>query len=282
MFRFVPSASSRMTLAEVVDRLARNERVSGVLVIGSTRRDALTPASDYDLIVVLSENPLSLHVGVTYIDHRLTDLIFLRGEQIEQVLALDAPVDGDAWLGRIVRWLQDGRIVWDRTGRLAQAQRKVRHGDWLVPLDVADAYGPWFRVNYNLVQTGRMLRSEDPVYLVAADVRMALYGPLDLLFGYFAIRGLRWEGDKWAIRYLMAHDPEYLELLRVFIAEPDRGRKFRLYEELAARTVAPVGELWSGEVSVMEFEGRVGLEIVEAASGFWDELIGAGDQPSAG
>ena len=36
--------------------------VEGVLLIGSTNTSALTPASDYDMIVVLNEMPAPIHV----------------------------------------------------------------------------------------------------------------------------------------------------------------------------------------------------------------------------
>jgi predicted nucleotidyltransferase len=273
MFRSAVSSTYDMTFAQVTERLAHNERVEGLIVIGSASRDKLTPASDFDLVIVLTALPLPLHVGVTSIDHRLTDLIFLTRAQIEEILATTSPIEPDAWLGRIVRWLQDGAIIFDRHTRLTQAQRKVRQGQWLTARDKTNGYGTWFRVNYNLAQSRRLLASSDPVYLITADIRAALYGPTDLLFSYFSIRNLVWEGDKAAVRYLIANDPAYLDLFREFIAETDRIRKFQLYEDLAVLTIAPVGELWESNDTATTFEGDVGLDIIEKAADFWDTLI---------
>jgi predicted nucleotidyltransferase len=273
MFQGTESSTHTMTFAQVTKRLAHNERVEGLIVIGSASQDKLTPASDFDLVIVLTELPLPLHVGVTSIDQRLTDLIFLTTAQIKQILALTSPVEGEAWLGRIVRWLQDGDIIFDRHTRLTQAQHKVKRGQWLTARDKTNGYGAWFRVNYNLAQSRRLLASEDAVYSTAADIRAALYGPADLFFSYFSIRKLRWEGEKAAVRYLMANDPAYLVLFQKFIAEADRARKFQLYEKLAALTIAPVGALWDPDVSVMTFEGDVGLESIAEATDFWDDLI---------
>ncbi len=273
MFRSAVSSTYDMTFAQVTERLAHNERVEGLIVIGSASRDKLTPASDFDLVIVLTALPLPLHVGVTSIDHRLTDLIFLTSAQIEEILATTSPIEPEAWLGRIVRWLQDGAIIFDRHTRLTQAQRNVKQGQWLTARDKTNGYGAWFRINYNLAQSRRLLASCDPVYLITADIRAALYGPTDLLFSYFSIRNLLWEGEKAAVRYLIANDPAYLDLFREFIAETDRIRKFQLYEDLAALTIAPVGELWESNDTAMTFEGDIGLDIIEKAADFWDTLI---------
>lgn len=263
-----------MTLAEVVARLGRHTVVEGVLLIGSASQEALKPASDLDLVVVLEEIPAPLDCcGITYIDHRLTDLIFVASERLGEILDLEAPVDGAAWLGRIIRWFQEGRILHDRAGRLKRVQTKVRADAWIEPQS-----GPgreaWRGVSYNLAQTRRLLESDDPVYRAAAELRMALFGASDLLFNYFEIRHLPWEGAKAAVRYLSAHDPEYLAHFRAFIAEGDRDRKLQRYEELAALTVAPFGEVWSGEITVLALnqEDHPG-DAVEAALRLWDELL---------
>jgi predicted nucleotidyltransferase len=80
------SPSNDMTLEQITARLSQNEVVTGLLLIGSAARGELTPTSDVDLVVVLSEMPVPLHVGVTYIDGTLTDLIFLRAAQIGKAL----------------------------------------------------------------------------------------------------------------------------------------------------------------------------------------------------
>ncbi len=273
MLKPFEATTSHVSFSDVIERLKQRDIVDGLLVIGSASEEKLTAASDFDLVIVLAESPLPLHVGVTTIDHRLTDLIFLTSAQIENVLALDASIDRNEWLGRIVRWLQAGTIVWDREGRLSKAQRKVEDGQWLAALDPMDGYGSWFRVNYNLAQTRRMRLSKDPVYQAAVDLRVALYGPSDLLFGYFEIRNLTWEGEKAAVRYLMAHDPSYLDQFQQFIREDNRDHKFERYEALAELTVAPLGSRWSDHPGAIGFSQTIGLETVDKAVAFWQQLV---------
>ena len=206
------STTDSATLNEVTERLSQHPAVDGLVVVGSASRGELNPASDYDLVVILSAMPIALQVGVTAIDGRRADVIFCKTAQVEEFLAASEPLDFGSWTGRLVGWLREGRLVFDRDGRLRQAQQKARRGDWLLPAGTAHGFGPWNGVNYNLQVARRYLASDDPLYLATADVRMMLYGPSDLFFNYFEARRLRWSGEKAALQYLQAHDPEYLSL----------------------------------------------------------------------
>lgn len=263
-----------MTLEQVVARLAGHEAVQGILIIGSAVKSELNRASDYDVVLVLGEMPVPLHVALTSIDRRLADIIFVTAAQIDEVLGLQGPVDGDAWIGRIVRWLLAGEIAYDRSGDLRRAQDKVRSGGWLEGKSAESGYGAWFKVNYNLAQTRRLFSSDDPVYLAAGELRISLYGPSDLLFGYWEMRGLRWEGDKEAVRYLETHDPDYLRLFLHFLEAPDPRRKLHLYETLAERTTAPLGGLWPEGTTALTLDAQPATpERIEAGLRFWEDLL---------
>jgi predicted nucleotidyltransferase len=280
MFPLPHASTADMALDEVLARLSRHSAVDGLVIVGSASRDALTPVSDYDVLVVLAETPVPLHVGITYIDHRLTDLLFATTAHIDQILAAESAIDGDAWEGRIARWLVDGQVVFDRHGSLRRAQEKVRGSEWIRPLEDIDAYGAWIGVNYNLLHTRRLMRSEDPVYLHAAELRMSLYGVGSVIFSYFRIRKLPWDGDKAAIRYLLAHDPSYFDLLQQFLRAPDPLAKLAIYERIAAATLAPLGDLWNGEPTVLWNDmSPASWETLEQGLAFWESLLsGDGSQ----
>jgi predicted nucleotidyltransferase len=268
------STSNSLNLDELIGRLACRDVVEGVVLIGSTGRGDLTAASDYDLLLILSEMPTPFTVALTWIDHRLTDIIFATNQQIEEILALDAPTNGEEWPGRIVQWLQSGHIAFDRAGRLAQTQAKVRNDNWLLPLDDYDVYMAWFGLNYNLNQTRRLMAAEDPVYLIAADIRLAFYGTNDLLWRYFRIRKLRWQGEKAAVRYLSANDPDYLARLQQFLAAGERKAKFALYEQLVASAAAPGGGVWLPGATAIEFKpDGFGPTTAAEALRFWESLL---------
>ena len=265
----VPSVSPDLSLDQILARLARHERVEGLLHIGSLARGALAPASDYDLVIVLRDAVRPWYVGVTQVEGRLTDLILVSASEIDRLLALDAPIAAGHELAPIVRWARDGLVVYDRSGRLRRVQRKLGQGEWVEPIDGEAAYGSWFALNYNLVQARRLLAVDDPLYRTTVLIRMALYGHMDLWLGYFGIRQLSFEGDKAAVRYLRAHDEAFLDAYLAFIAETDAERKYALYVRAAALVAAPLGGLWPPGHTVMN---------VKEAAGTWQALLGETDQ----
>jgi len=235
----------------------------------------MTPASDYDLVVVLNTMPVPLHVGLTWINHRLTDLLFVRTEELDDIKALAEPVSAPKPIGRLIHWFQSGKILFDRSGRLQRCQSKVRTGTWTKVAGEFEVYGAWFGVNYNLAQTRRMLASDDPDYRMTAKVRMAIYGTSGLLWDYFTIRRMPWEGEKQALRYLESHDPEYYKLFHQFVKAGTCEKRLRLYEQLAKRTTAPVGGLWGDNDTALLFQEGTELQpgMAESALSFWDSLI---------
>lgn len=267
------STTNTLTFDEVIARLSQQEIVTGLIVVGSAAQEQMTPVSDYDLVIVLASLPVPLHVGVTYIDGRFTDLLFHTVEQMEQILAATTPFAFWDWTGRLVGWLETGMVVFDRHGKLGQAQTKVKDGDWLQTNNDQAAYSAWQSINYNLQVVRRYLAADDPAYLRAADLRMLLFGPQDLFFNYFAVRGLRPDSEKKQIQYLQEYDPVFLANFSRFLTETNRDEKFRLYEKLAEVVVAPVGSLWqTGETSLNINSEVVAPEIEEQALDFWEEL----------
>jgi predicted nucleotidyltransferase len=251
------------SLDAVVSHLQRQERVAGLLMIGTLARGELSPASDYDLVIFLRGAPQPWFVGVTTVDGRFTDLIFAAESTLEQVEALGEPVLPAHELAPVLRWLKNGQALHDPSGRVARAQQKARQRAWVLPSRSEDAYAAWFAINYNLAVTARMAAAPDPLYQQTAAVRLATYGHTDLWFGYFTLRGLPWDGDKAALRYLREYDAAFLEAYQRFItAAPDE--KLAWYRRAAEMAAAPLGGLWPRDVTAVN---------TTQAAGIWQELI---------
>lgn len=272
-----PSQSDDLSLEEVVARLSRHDTVTGVVLIGTTGDPALTPASDYDLLVVFSQMPAPMHVALTTIDGRLADIIFVKQPEIDALLARDDPDRGeipqDSWEARLLYWVEMGRIVFDRLGQVQQLQQKAATLRRASQPDAGERYRIWFGINYNVQQTLRILASADPVYQMTVDLRL-LYCLSDLWVGYFRVRGLAWSGEKAAIRYLAAHDPDYLQRFQRCLAETDRQSKVAQYVALAAETLAPLGGLWPQAGTAIQFHAApwaIGQDQVALA--FWNGLL---------
>ena len=266
--------SNDLSLHEVLHRLERHEVVDGVILIGSTGAGMLTEASDYDLYIVLSSMPAPLHVGVTWIAGRLTDLVFERTTAVDGYLTQDDPAPTSTGQERLIRYATTGRIVLDRHGRLDRVRGRAPANAASTPPDDTEIYNAWFRINYNLLQTRRLLASDDPVYLSAVDIRL-LYMTAEVVVGYFHVRGLPWHGEKEAIRYVTDHDAGFLSAFNASVTAPDRAGKIHAYERLAALALAPLGGIWPGAATALQFEGASDLSTatVDEALSFWDRLL---------
>jgi hypothetical protein len=139
--------SDRESLAAIFERLSLNQNVTGVLAIGSLAAGTMNAISDYDLVIVLNTTFRPWFVGVTTIDNRSTDLIFVAATAVQTVAALTAPVSPDHELVPIIRWLSTGAIRFDRQGDLGRLQQRLRQGDWIEAIDDKAGYDAWFTIN---------------------------------------------------------------------------------------------------------------------------------------
>jgi len=267
------SETDRLSLDEVVGRLAGDERVRGIVLLGSTGDGSLTADSDYDLLLILAQLPVPLHVVFTTIEDRLADVIFSDEQFIDHILGGDDPTPDSPATGILMTWLQRGRIVHDSDGRIGLAQNKIKEGRWLVVPDEMAVFNVWKGIHYNYHQTKRMLAAADPVYQTAVDLRLT-YMLTDVWFGYFVVRQLTWEGEKKAVRYWQKQDPDYLAVFQEYLMATERQQRFALYTELAQRTLEPIGGLSHTPATLVTLQGGDwGMRDMKVALDFWKNLL---------
>lgn len=245
MFPTSSTVTQQLTLVEVLHRLRQQSEVAGILLMGSVVTGQLTLTSDYDILLVLTSLSTPTKLVTTWIDGRFAEIYCTTVDAIERAIAEPARWTAGSEEEALIRWLRDGRVHHDRTGVLKEGQGISR----AVPAAVAgDAviHGGWWGIGYNAIHLRRYASSDDPVGQAAAGVKL-LFCLFQVVVHYFTIRQLPWRGEKAAMRHLMEHDPDYFALLQSCFAEPDLIRKVELFETLAARTVAPVGDFWSRE-----------------------------------
>jgi predicted nucleotidyltransferase len=262
-------------LDEFIDQVQSRPEVAGLIMMGSAARGAPGPYSDYDLLLVFETLPAPLSVGLTWIDGRLTDLIFVMAAEIDQ-LVTGGPraAFAEGMTGRLITWLRDGRIMLDRSGRLAHAQEVVRSAGWTRGPTWGEQYRIWFSLNYDLAQTRRCAANPDPAAQAVVDVRL-LFGLSNVWFAYFQLRGLPQFG-KEAARYLAEHDQPFQALFERAAGEPDRSRRLMLYVELVTQAVATFGKAWPAETTALQFQDGTEIEPanVQAAQDWWEDLSG--------
>src|SRR5258708_3947256 len=263
------SLSNHLSLDAALARLAANERVDGLALFGSRAGGKALPASDHDLLILISSLPVSIFQMLSHIDGRMADIVFVLTAQSDRLLDGAGPVAANTQDGRFLLKIQTAQIVYDASGRLARAQELARRGGWRTPAAPAGAHNAWFFLNHGIFHVQRMLRANDPVYDTAAD--LMLYGALhDICRVFCQVRDLPWEGEKAAVRYLQQHDAAYLAQLRECLAAADRARKVALFEQLVIETLRPVGETWQPGCTAVALDGPVTAEAdVQTALDFW-------------
>jgi len=280
MLPTIISQSNNLSLDNVIARLQQHDAVDGVLLMGSTGQHTISPASDYDLVVVLSSLPEPIALLHTVIDQRLAEVYFFSTDMLDQIADEQNGPQGGALPSAgdrvaLYTWLQTGRIAFDRNSRLARVQQHLRTTEWFSPAGAAQRYAIWFGHNYNLQHTKWIARSDDPLYQREVDIRL-MFTVFFLFCDYFHLRGLPWQGSKAAMRWLEQHDPAYLTLFHSLLDASNRADKLIIYEQLVPLTLAPIGQVWTHEQSAVNFMPDSAFEpgMIERGLDFWESLLG--------
>jgi predicted nucleotidyltransferase len=270
-----------LTLEKIFARLQQNAEVMGIILLGSGGRDALTVSSDFDVCVIIDNPRVPLWLTLTEVEGRVSEFYFVKYDFILEHLARQKlEIKVNSLENTYLKWGKEGKIVFDRTGKLTELRQKTLASYDLVWDSPLDLYAKLFDINYNLRETRRLLKSDDPVVGLTLDMRILLYGLRDLWYSYFQFRQIPWRGDKEAIKYLTQHDPLFLELITKLTTETNRAAKMELYTQVGAIATAPLGGLWAENSTIVTVEvpdaqkdGWQPAEI-ERALDFWSELLG--------
>lgn len=280
VFPTVTATTATTPLAAVLTRLAARVEVAGILLMGTTATGALTPASDYDLLLVLDLPAAPLSLLTTVIDGRFAEGYVTTVAALRRIAVAAAPWPDDSAEGAIARWVGTGRIAHDRLGALVEARAALAALPPSAP-SAAEVYRGWRGTGYRLATLRRYLASDDPAAREAVDWRL-LHDLGAIAGAYFTVRGLPWRGEKEAIRHLTTADPSFLDLYRRCLTEPDRASRVEQYAALADLALAPVGgPPPEGVVVVAPGPGfgtpdGVGTGgTVEEALAFWQGLVAA-------
>ena len=277
------SPSNTLSLDETLAALAASDTVDGLALFGSRAAARDDPVSDYDLLVLVTQLPLPIFQMFTHIAGRMADVVFLDTATVDTVLQAKQPVSMTSFEGMQLQKMLKIQIEYDPSGRLTQlkdyARQRQTTGDLYLPADDGALYETRFWLNHGLCHMKRMIQSDDEVYLIAVDM-MLLGSVSSICRDYHKVRGIPWQGEKAAVRYLQAYDPAYLEQLRTCIAASDRQDKLALYEQLVTQTLAPVDQLWRGDITAIYLRGAEHTPAnLDNALRFWQGLFGADTHP---
>jgi predicted nucleotidyltransferase len=266
------SPSTDLSLEEALTRLSKSEIVDGLALFGS-QTTTPNPASDYDLLILISEAPVSIFQMITSIAHRLADIVFVETAMVDALLKRGQPVASGSFEGMFLQKMRSARIIYDASHRLTKTQRYARADGLFLPVAEGERYTTWFWLNFGLIQLKRMIQAENDVYQTTVDIM--LMGALSSLFrDYYRLRDLPWEGEKAAVRYLEAHDAPFLRLFRLCAVTHELERKLALYEELVFQTLGTAGEVWTEGVTAVYLRNSTQpAEEIDTALTFWKRLL---------
>lgn len=256
--------TSTWSFDAIIHRLAHHPRVGAILQVDSAAEGRFSAASDYDLVIVLNGAPQPWFVGITTIDDRLSDLIFVATSAVIGLSQLRTAVAPDDPLAPIIRWIRSEVLRFDRSGTVRTIQQRLQQGEWILPVSDEEAFQAWFALHYNLAQTKWMSQAQGSLYRDTVQIRIAVYGPADIWFGYFRMRKIPWRGDKAAIQHLRHHDHAFLKRYQQFIQENNLEQKLQLYEQVGAQAASPLGGLWPDNATFMN---------IESAKNLWELLM---------
>ena len=270
MFSIPPSITNNISLENLITTLKNNEIVAGIVVAGSKGRNELKPESDYDIVLILQNYPHPMHVLLTTIEGRMSDIAFWSVEQLDHMLKMDK-VEGNIAESTVFNWIYTGNIEYDPGGKLAAI--KSHKPDFLIGDNPREQFRLWYQINFNLYHGERMLKSDDEVYLMAMDFRF-LYMLLEVLDAYMINRGIPQRGEKHTIRYLKEHSPEHLKLYLAALQASNRQEKFKFYKQFAEIALEPVGGLWANhQVTAFNLHQEMPLDNHGELFEFWRELL---------
>ncbi len=275
MEAFLATDHINNTLAEVLIKLHNCPEIEGILTLGSTATQTLNPSSDLDICIIWNGIIVPPWLVLTRVEGRLAEFYFVPVADFEALTSpTNASVHTDSRQALFLRWLLRGTLVFDRNDTLARLKTTLEAGYHIELWSESELYRQWFRLNYNLKETSRLIFSPDPAVLFSIDLRL-LYGLSDLILNYFRFRGIPWSGEKEAVRFLMKNDAPFLDMFQTCLVEQNRHKKLEYYAELTARCVAPYSTVLPANFTMVELENNQNWAIPDVLAGleFWQKLL---------
>ncbi|MEO1288144.1 MAG: hypothetical protein AAFV93_10280 [Chloroflexota bacterium] len=263
--------TQQLPLEEVITRLQQQDEIDGILLAGTTGKETLKPYSDYDLIIVLNDMPITPSLIITTIEGYLAELYFLKASTLDEMLANPTTVEANSLLGAFTSMTVRGEIVYDASGKLTQLRTIADDTHYADILD-HQVYSSWYSVTYNHAQNLRYYHSQDPLYLDALQCRL-LYCVSNALSAYFTLRRLPWRGEKEAIRYLRENDPSYWDVFQACVNASGIHQQFERYTTLIEATLPDSMSIWGDDYTVIQPHAHLTEESINQHQVIWKQWM---------
>lgn len=255
-------------LQRIIETLQTKTAVDAVLLTGSYG-EKNRPYSDIDLVIILAENTVNIKALYTWLDGTFADIFFFDTKDIETLFESTSMAANDAkLLGSLYVWTKKGAIQFDKTGKLTQLQAK----DLRLAVSSEQQAEAWNGINYNYEANTRYFNSGEAAYYAALELRL-LYSVPQLITGYFAFRGLPWEGEKLALAFLQEEEPDLYREFFEFAQSSSVEEKFAHYCTMVKMVVTPDFPLWTRQEILPQPKDRPARMHEAELTAFWESLI---------
>jgi hypothetical protein len=224
------------SIEQMLARLTAHSAVLGLVAYGSDHAADGYTQGDFDLFVVLQEidsavESLHFYVAGTPVDLNLITLDRLRSLKREHGFAFFA--------------LQNGRVIFDRSGSLNYEIRKLRERAALKePKELSQHESAFIRHGHRHVFDKLRNRLESMPLTSRHLLHSNIYW---LVVNYFRVRGIPYPGEKQALEYLREFAPQVYARLQEFYAAENLEGQVEISRELSQRVLSPIGGLWRRE-----------------------------------
>ncbi len=99
-----------------------------------------------------------------------------------------------------------------------------------------------------------------------------LYAFPELLTCYMDLRGITWQGEKQAVKYLETANPGFLSDFFKCIQSTVMTEKMRLYKGLLIEATKPAGPVWNQTTAAVSTGEPFGLSDATDALRLWEKL----------
>lgn len=261
--------SAMITLKEITAQLEANPAVDAAFLTGSFAQGTSSPSSDMDLVVILKENDKQIRSVYAWIDGVFADIFFFDRATIAHVKNADKIASSSPGLeSSFIAWLAKSKILFDKTGEITNLKTDTNLIKKCGVLE-NEKNSIAQRINYSRVANKRYFLSNDPHYHEALALRL-LYSVSELVVGYLTLRGVSWEGEKYAITYLKEEALDFYNAFLSFLNSKDLASKYQAYEIMCEKVFPPGYKWWTLEDVIVVPKDDSKIDEVQT---FWSDLL---------
>lgn len=259
-----------VSLKFILEKLKKNRNVDCVFLTGSHGVGRQKPYSDLDLVIVLKRNTKNIKSVYTFIDGAFADIFFFDLNDIRRISG-SKELSQSSFDSMFLDWLWKGKILFDKSGKVSRLAGKTKRPRIKTPF--SEKFNAWQQISYNYLANKRYFESNDPLYHEALEIRLS-YSVIQLITGYFNLRGIPWRGEKLAVQRLKTDAPDFYKLFRMYTISPDLTKRFELYIQMVKKVLPRGYKLWDKNLAIALPKGQVksGI-IIKYLTKYWKGLL---------